>query len=129
LPWGAWHTWVDSYSGVAVVTLAVLPLVALMVCALAGRRRTAGEGSSRAWRTSLADVGIGYGTLPFIWLTMLPGSGAGVVPGRVSLVPLRDLATMPTRPRCRACRARLAALVDGPPGGVGRAGTPRSDSG
>jgi glycopeptide antibiotics resistance protein len=35
-----------------------------------------------------------YGTLPWLWITMLPGSGAGVVTGRVSLVPLRDLATM-----------------------------------
>jgi glycopeptide antibiotics resistance protein len=35
-----------------------------------------------------------YGTLPWVWITMLPGSGAGVVEGPVSLVPLRDLATM-----------------------------------
>ncbi len=35
-----------------------------------------------------------HGTVPFLWLTMMPGSGAGVVPGRVSLVPLRDLVTM-----------------------------------
>jgi glycopeptide antibiotics resistance protein len=35
-----------------------------------------------------------YGTVPFVWLTTMPGSGAGVVPGRVSLVPLRDLVSM-----------------------------------
>lgn len=35
-----------------------------------------------------------YGTVPFVWLTLMPGPGAGIVPGRVSLVPLRDLITM-----------------------------------
>jgi glycopeptide antibiotics resistance protein len=35
-----------------------------------------------------------YGTLPFVWLVLMPGSGAGAVPGRLSLVPLTDLATM-----------------------------------
>ena len=30
-----------------------------------------------------------YGTLPFVWMVMMPGSGAGAVPGRLSLVPLR----------------------------------------
>ena len=96
LPVHGWPAWVGSYSGVVVVALAVLPLVALTICALAERRRAAGATRSGAWRTSLVDVGIVYGTLPFIWITMVPGSGAGVVPGRVSLVPLRDLATMPT---------------------------------
>ena len=37
-----------------------------------------------------------YGTVPFVWLTLMPGEGAGLVPGRVSLVPLRDLMTMGT---------------------------------
>jgi glycopeptide antibiotics resistance protein len=35
-----------------------------------------------------------YGTVPFVWLVLMPGSGAGVVPGRLSLVPLQDLPTM-----------------------------------
>jgi glycopeptide antibiotics resistance protein len=35
-----------------------------------------------------------HGTVPFVWLTMMPGGGAGRVPERVSLVPLRDLVTM-----------------------------------
>jgi hypothetical protein len=39
---------------------------------------------------SLAEVGIVYGTVPFVWMTMLPGSRAGEVSGRVSLVPLRS---------------------------------------
>jgi glycopeptide antibiotics resistance protein len=35
-----------------------------------------------------------HGTVPFVWLTLMPGPGAGIVPGRVSLIPLRDLVTM-----------------------------------
>jgi VanZ like family len=45
---------------------------------------------------SLAEVGMVHGTAPFIWMTMMPGARAGSVPGRVSLVPLRDLVTMGT---------------------------------
>jgi len=43
---------------------------------------------------SLAEVGMVHGTVPLLWMTMMPGEGAGVVPGRLSLVPFRDLATM-----------------------------------
>jgi glycopeptide antibiotics resistance protein len=32
--------------------------------------------------------------MPWVWMIMLPGGQAGVVPGRVSLVPLQDLLTM-----------------------------------
>jgi hypothetical protein len=74
------------------MTLVVLPLPALVVWFLARRRRAAGVTS--AWRSSLAEVGMVYGTVPFVWMTLMPGPGAGVVPGRVSLVPLRDLVTM-----------------------------------
>jgi len=72
--------------------LAGLPLAALLVSVLALGRRSAGGTSP--WRLSLAEVGLVYGTVPFVWLTMMPGPGAGVVPGRVSLVPLRDLVSM-----------------------------------
>jgi glycopeptide antibiotics resistance protein len=34
--------------------------------------------------------------MPWVWMTMLPGSRAGEVPGRVSPVPLLDLLTMST---------------------------------
>lgn len=47
--------------------------------------------SARVWWMAVADVGMVYGTVPWVWMTMLPGSGAGEVPGRLSLVPLRDL--------------------------------------
>ncbi|MEV6423995.1 VanZ family protein [Streptomyces sp. NPDC051662] len=89
---GRWHGCFDTFNGVMLMTLVALPLTALVVWALARRRRAAGVTS--AWRMSLAEVGMVYGTVPFLWMTMMPGAGAGTVPGRVSLVPLRDLLTM-----------------------------------
>ncbi|WP_020388421.1 VanZ family protein [Kribbella catacumbae] len=82
----------NTFTGVVIITTALLPVAALVVWALA-RRRTA-NGTPSAWRRSLAEVGIVYGTVPWVWMILLPGSGAGVVPGRVSLVPLTDLFTM-----------------------------------
>lgn len=87
-----WHTWVLTFNGIALVTLAALPAAALVAWALARRRRILGRAA--AWRMSLAEVGMVYGTVPWVWITMLPGSGAGVVPARLSLVPLQDLVTM-----------------------------------
>ncbi|GGU15122.1 VanZ family protein [Streptomyces coeruleorubidus] len=89
---GRWHGCFDTFNGVVLMTLVALPLAALVVWALARRRRAAGVTS--AWRRSLAEVGMVHGTVPFLWLTMMPGGGAGTVPARVSLVPLRDLITM-----------------------------------
>ncbi|GGU81442.1 hypothetical protein GCM10010275_15420 [Streptomyces litmocidini] len=89
---GRWHGCLDTFNGVVLVTLATLPLGALVAWALARRRRAAGVAA--AWRMSLAEVGMVHGTVPFLWMTMMPGAGAGTVPGRVSLVPLRDLVTM-----------------------------------
>ncbi len=43
---------------------------------------------------SLAEVGIVYGTVPWVWMIMLPNHGAGDVHARVNLVPLRDLLTI-----------------------------------
>ncbi|MFC9616093.1 VanZ family protein [Streptomyces sp. NPDC056938] len=91
---GRWHGCFDTFNGVVLMTLVALPLAALVVWALALRRRAAGVPS--AWRMSLAEVGMVHGTVPFLWLTMMPGAGAGIVPARVSLVPLRDLVTMGT---------------------------------
>lgn len=84
-----WHGWVGTFTGVALITVAVLPLAALAVWALARWRRV--TGTPQAWRMSLAEVCIVYGTVPWVWMIMLPGARAGTVPGRVSLVPLRDL--------------------------------------
>lgn len=89
---GRWHGCFDTFNGVVLMTLVALPLAALVVWALARRRRAAGAPS--AWRMSLAEVGMVHGTVPFLWMTMMPGGGAGIVPARVSLVPLRDLVTM-----------------------------------
>ncbi|MEV1157133.1 VanZ family protein [Micromonospora chokoriensis] len=86
-----WHGWLGTFNGVVLITMAVLPLAALAVWALTRRRRATG---SMALRMALAEVGIVYGTVPWIWMIMLPGDQAGVVPGRVSLVPLRDLLTI-----------------------------------
>ncbi|MFF1510082.1 VanZ family protein [Streptomyces sp. NPDC058326] len=89
---GRWHGCYDTFNGVVLMTLVTIPAAVLVAWALARRRRAAGVAS--AWRTSLAEVGMVHGTVPFLWLTMMPGGGAGVVPARVSLVPLRDLVTM-----------------------------------
>jgi hypothetical protein len=89
---GRWHGCYDTENGVLLMTLVGLPLAALVVGALA-RFRRATHGTS-AWRMSLAEVGMVYGTVPLVWITMMPGPGAGAVSGRVSLIPLRDLATM-----------------------------------
>lgn len=89
---GRWHGCFDTFNGVVLMTLVALPLAALVVWALARRRRASGVTS--AWRMSLAEVGMVHGTVPFLWMTMMPGGGAGVAPRRVSLVPLRDLVTM-----------------------------------
>ncbi|WP_328881476.1 VanZ family protein [Streptomyces sp. NBC_00299] len=89
---GRWHGCFDTFNGVVLMTLVALPLAVLVAWALARRRRAAGVPS--AWRTSLAEVGMVHGTLPFLWLTMMPGALPGIAPARVSLVPLRDLVTM-----------------------------------
>ncbi|GAA4640455.1 hypothetical protein GCM10023196_105990 [Actinoallomurus vinaceus] len=86
-----WYVWFGTFNGVALITVAALPLAALAVWVLARRRSAAGVAS--AWRMSLAEVGIVYGTVPWVWMILLPGDEAGAV---VSLVPLRDLLTMDT---------------------------------
>ena len=89
---GQWRGCIGTENGVVLMMLVGLPLAALAVWALTLLRPAAGVPS--AWRRSLAEVGMVYGTVPFIWMTLMPGPGAGIVPGRVSLVPLRDLVTM-----------------------------------
>ncbi|MFJ1709866.1 VanZ family protein [Kitasatospora sp. NPDC088346] len=89
---GRWHGCLDTFNGVVLVTLAAVPLALLVVWVLTRCRSAAG--SSSAWRMSLAEVGIVHGTLPFVWMTMMPGASPGTAHGGVSLVPLQDLPTM-----------------------------------
>jgi len=56
-------------NGVLLMMLVALPLAAVVVWALARRRRAGGDSS--AWRRSLAEVGIVHGTVPFLWMTMM----------------------------------------------------------
>ncbi|WP_308258161.1 VanZ family protein [Pseudonocardia lacus] len=89
-----WYALHLTFTGVALTTVALLPVAALAVWVLARTRRAAGATPRWALRGSLAEVGIVYGTLPWVVMTMLPGGRAGEVPGRVSLLPLADLVTM-----------------------------------
>lgn len=86
-----WYVFFHTFNGVAFLAVAALPLAALVAWALARRRRAAGVASP--WRLSLAEVGMVYGTLPWVWIILLPGDEGGAV---VSLVPLRDLLVMDT---------------------------------
>ncbi|ACU38356.1 VanZ family protein [Actinosynnema mirum] len=85
---GRWHGCLGTENGVVLVTLVGVPVAVLAAWALA-RLRGAG-----AWRASVAEVGMVYGTLPWLWITLMPGERAGEVPGRLSLLPLRDLLGM-----------------------------------
>lgn len=86
---GHWHGCYDTDNGVVLMLLVWLPVALLAAWVLARVRGI-------PLRLSLAEVGMVYGTVPMVWLTMMPGPGAGLVPGRVSLTPLQDLATMGT---------------------------------
>ncbi|MCU7826334.1 VanZ family protein [Kitasatospora sp. DSM 101779] len=86
-----WHGWLGTVNGVVFLTAAGLPLAALVVRVLARRRTAVGSPPELARRRSLAEVGIVYGTVPWVWMILLPGAGAGTAPRRVSAVPLRDL--------------------------------------
>ncbi|MEV7075745.1 VanZ family protein [Streptomyces sp. NPDC093990] len=88
-----WHGWVGTFTGVVLLTVAALPVAAVVAWALARRRRLAGAKAATALRTSIAEVGIVYGTVPPVWLILLPGDEDGAV---VNLTPLRDLLTMDT---------------------------------
>ncbi|MEU2658649.1 VanZ family protein [Streptomyces sp. NPDC007325] len=89
---GQWDRCLGTFNGVVLMTLVTVPVALLVAWVVARVRRAAGVAD--AWRRSLAEVGMVHGTVPFLWLTLMPGGGAGVAPPRVSLVPLRDLVTM-----------------------------------
>ncbi|MFD7025166.1 VanZ family protein [Promicromonospora sukumoe] len=74
-------------------------LLALFAAAVAIRllvrvRRLRGVPHARAWRHSVAEVGMVAGTLPWIWMILTPVPGEG----GLSLVPFRDLAAQLSGP-------------------------------
>ncbi|GAA4607566.1 glycopeptide antibiotics resistance protein [Actinoplanes octamycinicus] len=83
-----WHDWFGTITGVVVLTVLALPAAMLVAWALARHRRVPGE--PPAWRDALAEVGIVYGTVPWLWMILLPNAG-GADRGRMNLVPLHDL--------------------------------------
>ncbi|WHT23066.1 VanZ family protein [Crossiella sp. CA-258035] len=91
---GKWQDWIGTFTGVVASTVVMLPVALLAVWALARHRWLIGYPRAQAWRWSVSEVGLVYGTVPFVWMTLMPGSRAGLVPGRVSLVPLQDLLVM-----------------------------------
>ncbi|MFF0268251.1 VanZ family protein [Kribbella sp. NPDC004536] len=90
--------WFTTFTGLALLTILAFPVAALAVWIQARRRGT---------RRPLAEVAIIWWTVPLLWMTMLPNSGA--VPRRVSLVPFRDLVTM-SLPQIVGNLAMFAAL-------------------
>jgi len=89
-------SWFGMFNEVFLVTIAALPLAVLAVCLLARWRSRSGTAPAKVWGLALAEVGIVYGTAPWVAITMLPGAQAGAVTGRVVLEPLQDLPTMST---------------------------------
>ncbi|GAA4971065.1 VanZ family protein [Actinoplanes utahensis] len=83
-----WQGLFGTVPGVVVLTVLTLPLAALAVWLLARRR---GE-----LRRPLAEVAIVYGTVPWVWMILLPNGGDTDRDPRVDLVPLRDLADVAT---------------------------------
>lgn len=69
-----WHGWLGGITAVLLITAAALPVAVLVA----------------RWRPA-AEVAMVYGTLPWVAMIMLPGDRAGVIDGRLSLVPVRDL--------------------------------------
>lgn len=88
-----WY-WVVTFTGAVVITVGALPLALLTVWLLARRRKA--RGGTSPWRTALADVGLVYGTVPLVWMVLMPGEHPGEVRGPLILVPLRDLLEMDT---------------------------------
>jgi hypothetical protein len=90
MPLHGW-LWVTTLNGVIYLSFLGLPLAVAVIAALALWRRHRGAPWAFACRRSFAEVGLVYGSLPWLVLTMQPGAEAGVARGRVSLVPFVDL--------------------------------------
>ncbi|MDT5036942.1 MAG: hypothetical protein QOE03_2127 [Micromonosporaceae bacterium] len=75
-----------SVGYLVVVTAAVVLLSVPAAHLLVRRRQRAGSSPARAWRATLAEVGMVVGTLPPVWLVLTPADG----PSRI-VDPLRGL--------------------------------------
>ena len=82
-----WQEWIGTETGVVVGGVLGIP-VALLAVLLLGLLRKRGRRPA-PWRTALADVGLFWGTLPWVWLLLLPGSSS-----ELSLVPFADIADL-----------------------------------
>jgi glycopeptide antibiotics resistance protein len=79
---------VGRWVPVVVVSVAALPVAAVVVGWLTRRRVAGGKPRSIAIRQSVAEVGMVVGTLPWVWMILTPTSAAR----EIHLVPLVDLA-------------------------------------
>ena len=79
----------QTYGGVIVGWLIAVPIAALIVWGLIGWRRQRGLGRDIARRHSLTEVGVVLGTVPWVWMTMLPSDDGKRY---VNLAPLQGLA-------------------------------------
>ena len=61
-----WPGGFGMYSVILVIAVAALPFAVVAVWALARRRRRLGATPAWAWRSSLAEVGMVYGTVPWV---------------------------------------------------------------
>ena len=78
----------DRFGVVVIVTLvAGIPLGVLLAYALGRHRIRRGWTRDAAWRSTIAEVGMIVGTLPWVWMIMTPTGGAG----GLQLVPFRDV--------------------------------------
>ena len=79
-----WREWGAD----VVVSLAGLPVAALLAVVLTRFRTRRGVPAGLAWRSSACEVGIVAGTLPWVWMILTPREA----PRQTWLVPLTDLA-------------------------------------
>ncbi|MFJ4679426.1 VanZ family protein [Kitasatospora sp. NPDC088783] len=86
-----WDGWVGTVNGIVFLAAAALPAAVLLAWGSARRRRAAGAEPGWARRSAAAEVGMVYGTVPWVWMILLPGADPGGPRRRVNLVPLHDL--------------------------------------
>lgn len=88
-----WQRWGDVWTATALLA----PLAVLVTVGLTRWRLTRAVPRERAWRWSVAEVGMVAGTLPWAWMVLTP---VAVPPGTVMtyLVPLSDIHAQLSQP-------------------------------